>query len=122
MEQTWDKFSWLGSEERYLDHPATSTLNRMVIGRYGGNTAAGADKNEDGAYVLSESVGGWEFVMLLDAHNTAESAELLILTINGEADEIIRLLALPVRQAFRELEAFCCLFSSLRHFSASAGR
>ncbi|MEK3762885.1 protein phosphatase 2C domain-containing protein [Paenibacillus sp. FSL P4-0338] len=106
MEQTWDKFSWLGSEERYLDHPATSTLNRMVIGRYGGNTAAGADKNEDGAYVLSESVGGWEFVMLLDAHNTAESAELLILTINGEADEIIRLLALPVRQAFRELEAF----------------
>ncbi|MEK4854103.1 protein phosphatase 2C domain-containing protein [Paenibacillus sp. FSL H7-0756] len=106
MEQTWDKFSWVGSEELYLDHPATSRMNRMIIGRYGGNTAAGADKNEDGVYVLSQPDGGWEFAMLLDAHHTAESAELLVRTINGEAGEIIRLLSLPVQQAFRELEAF----------------
>lgn len=99
-------FSWVGSEEKYLDYPATSTRNRMVIGRYGGNTMAGADKNEDGVYVISEPGGGWEFAMLLDAHNTAESAELLVRTIKGEAGEIIRLLSLPVQQVFRELEAF----------------
>ncbi|MEK3713440.1 protein phosphatase 2C domain-containing protein [Paenibacillus sp. FSL R7-0333] len=106
MEHEVHKFSWVGSGEMYLDHPATSRLNRMVIGRYGGNTAAGAEKNEDGVYVLSELDGGWEFAMLLDAHHTAESAELLVRTINGKAGEIIRLLALPVQQAFRELEAF----------------
>ncbi|WP_238654882.1 protein phosphatase 2C domain-containing protein [Paenibacillus piscarius] len=43
---------------------------------------------------------------ILDAHNTAESAELLVCTINYEAGEIIRLLSLPVQRAFRELEAF----------------
>lgn len=106
MEHEVHTFSWVGSDEMYLDHPTTYAHKSMVIGRYGGNTAAGADKNEDGAYVLSEPGGGWEFAMLLDAHHTAESAELLIHTINGEADEIIRLLALPVQQAFRELEAF----------------
>lgn len=122
MGQTREQFSWVGSEERYLDHPITSTLNRMVIGRYGGNTAAGANKNEDGVYLSSEPGADWEFAMLLDAHNTAESAELLVRTINGEAGGIIRLLALPVQQAFRELESFCWRFSSLRHFSASVGR
>ncbi|MEK4008722.1 MULTISPECIES: protein phosphatase 2C domain-containing protein [unclassified Paenibacillus] len=106
MGQTREQFSWVGSEERYLDHPITSTLNRMVIGRYGGNTAAGANKNEDGVYLSSEPGADWEFAMLLDAHNTAESAELLVRTINGEAGGIIRLLALPVQQAFRELESF----------------
>lgn len=106
MEHEANTFSWAGSEEMYLDHPATITRNRMVIGRYGGNTGAGADKNEDGVYVLSELGGGWEFAMLLDAHHTAESAELLIRTINDKTGEIIRLLALPVQQAFRELEAF----------------
>ncbi|QUL56246.1 protein phosphatase 2C domain-containing protein [Paenibacillus tritici] len=106
MEQGIHKFSWVGSDEMYLDHPTTYAHKSMVIGRYGGNTAAGADKNEDGAYVLSEPGGGWEWVMLLDAHHTAESAELLIRTIDNEADEIIRLLALPVQQAFRALEEF----------------
>ncbi|MEK3795335.1 protein phosphatase 2C domain-containing protein [Paenibacillus sp. FSL R7-0204] len=106
MEHEVHTFSWVGSGERYLNHPVTCTLNRMVVGRYGGNTAAGADKNEDGVYVLSKPGGDWEFAMLLDAHNTAESAELLIRTINSERGEIIRLLALPVQQAFREMEAF----------------
>ncbi|WP_339223006.1 protein phosphatase 2C domain-containing protein [Paenibacillus sp. FSL H8-0332] len=106
MEHEVHTFSWVGSEERYLDHPTTYAHERMVIGRYGGNTAANANKNEDGAYVLSEPDGGWEFAMLLDAHHTAESAELLVRTIDNEADEIIRLLSLPVQQAFREVEAF----------------
>ncbi|AIQ56927.1 protein phosphatase 2C domain-containing protein [Paenibacillus borealis] len=106
MEREIFKFSWVGSDEMYLDHPATVTYKSMVIGRYGGNTAAGADKNEDGAYVLNEPGGSWEFVMLLDAHKTAESAELLVRTIDSEAGEIIRLLSLPVHQAFHALEQF----------------
>lgn len=104
MVQEFDKFSWVGSDDMYSDHPITLTHKSMVIGRYGGNTAAGADKNEDGAYVLLEPGGGWEFTMLLDAHKTAESAELLVRTIDREAGEIIKLLSLPVHQALHALE------------------
>lgn len=104
MEQEPFKFSWVGSEDMYLDQIVTAVYQCMVIGRYGGSTAAGADKNEDGAYVLNKPDGSWEFVMLLDAHQTAESAELLVRTIGGEAEEISRLLSLPVSEAFAALE------------------
>ncbi|MFF2017427.1 protein phosphatase 2C domain-containing protein [Paenibacillus sp. NPDC058177] len=50
--------------------------------------------------------GGWEFVMLLDAHKTAESAELLMKTIDRKFSEIINSLSLPIHQTFKTLEDF----------------
>ncbi|WNS40850.1 protein phosphatase 2C domain-containing protein [Paenibacillus sp. MMS20-IR301] len=100
------KFSWVGSEDMLLDTVLTTAHKSMVIGRYGGSTAAGAVKNEDGAYVLNEPEGSWEFVMLLDAHHTAESAELLVCALGSEEADIIRLLSLPVNEAFAALERF----------------
>lgn len=105
-------FSWVGSDEMYLNTPTTIKYKNIVIGRYGGNAAAGANKNEDGAFVLLEPNGNWEFAMLLDAHKTAESAELLIQTIDSLADEIIRHLSRPVSKAFHSLEDF--LLSTFR--------
>ncbi|AIQ51279.1 protein phosphatase 2C domain-containing protein [Paenibacillus sp. FSL R7-0331] len=106
MEHEVFKFSWVGSDDMYLDDLSTVTYKSMVIGRYGGSTTAGADKNEDGVYVLNEPDGSWEFVMLLDAHKTAESADLLINTIDSEAGGMIKLLSLPVNKAFAALEEF----------------
>jgi hypothetical protein len=100
------KFSWVGSSEMFLDEPTTIKLEHIVIGRYGGNASAGANKNEDGVLVLIDLNGGWEFVMLMDAHKTAESAELLINTMDSEVREIIRCLSLPVNKAFTSLEEF----------------
>lgn len=95
MERDKIKFSWVGSQVMYLDDPAAMNFGNVAIGRYGGNTAAGADKNEDGLFVLLDPDGSWEFVMLLDAHKTAESAELLVSTIDSAASEINRHLSQP---------------------------
>ncbi|WP_342564862.1 protein phosphatase 2C domain-containing protein [Paenibacillus sp. FSL R7-0345] len=106
MEHEVFKYSWVGSDESYLDHVEVNTQQNIVIGHFGGSTAAGADKNEDGAFVLNGINNSWEFVMLLDAHKTAESAELLINTIDSEADVILSLLSQPVNRAFIALEEF----------------
>ncbi|MFE4710694.1 protein phosphatase 2C domain-containing protein [Paenibacillus sp. NPDC056722] len=100
------KFSWVGSSEMFLDEPTTIKLDEIVIGRYDGKASAGVNKNEDGVLVLSDPNGGWEFVMLLDAHKTAESAELLMKTMDREVSEIINCLSLPIHQAFKTLEDF----------------
>jgi hypothetical protein len=113
MEESTVKFSWVGSEVMYLDQPAVDAYGKLVAGRYGGNSAAGADKNEDGLFLLQDSRGGWEFVMLLDAHDSAESAELLVKTAEDEADIIIGCLSQPVSEAFEQLESFLTgLFTS----------
>jgi serine/threonine protein phosphatase PrpC len=98
------EFSWVGSGEKYLDHLKPGTFENMVIGRYGGNSLAGADKNEDGLFILIGPGGTWEFSMLLDAHNTAESAELLIRTVKHISSEIEQCLSRPIHVAFKDLE------------------
>lgn len=83
MKQDIIKFSWVGSEGLYLDTPSVVEHKHMVIGRYGGNRTAGASKNEDGLFILQDPGENWEFVMLLDAHQIADSAELLVRTIRN---------------------------------------
>jgi hypothetical protein len=46
-----------------------------VLGRLGGMTQAGQTKNEDGFLLFTGS--DWEFILLMDAHNSAASAELV---------------------------------------------
>ncbi|HEY1391456.1 MAG TPA: protein phosphatase 2C domain-containing protein [Ktedonobacterales bacterium] len=105
-------FRWVGSAEAYLDQPALAECGSIVIGRYGGRTEAGARKNEDGALVWCDAAGAWEFAALLDAHFSAESAEVILATLEAERPRLLAALAQPVASAFRALhEALLAIFS-----------
>ncbi|MDQ0429284.1 serine/threonine protein phosphatase PrpC [Planomicrobium stackebrandtii] len=78
MTQQIKKFSWTGSNAPYIDQPDVQQIGRVVVGRFGGNSDAGQTKNEDGCLVWVNEQEDWEFVAILDAHNSAQSAELVI--------------------------------------------
>lgn len=105
---------WLGETEPALDVPEILECGHAVLGIYGGNTRAGARKNEDGAFVLTDANGEWEFAVLLDAHYSAESARLVLELINQKASTIREMLqTLPVGSLFRQLEDYLAnLFAS----------
>ena len=98
-------FCWIGSQEPFIDQPNILQLNHIVVGRYGGNSNAGQYKNEDGCLVWVNEKEDWEFIILLDAHHTAESAEIIVERFVEESSEIKYLLSLPTNhQTFRRLE------------------
>ncbi len=104
-------FRWVGSQEAFLDQPALAECGNVVIGRYGGRTDAGARNNEDGALVWCDAAGAWELAVLLDAHYSAESAELILATLEAERPRLLAALAQPVVSAFRALhEALLAIF------------
>src|SRR5690242_15318515 len=70
-------FRWVGGEAPLLDTPTVARCGRVVVGRYGGNTSAGATSNDDGALVWCAEDGAWEFAVLLDAHFSDQSAALV---------------------------------------------
>ena len=84
------EYSWVGSEENFVDEINIHEIQNIVLGRFGGNSAAGQYKNEDGCIIWVSEKLDWEFVVLLDAHQTAESAELVVETIQSLRDEIKR--------------------------------
>ena len=105
-------FRWVGSEDASLDAPTLAECGSIIIGRYGGRSDAGAQVNEDGALVWCDPAGAWEFATLLDAHFSAESAELILATLESERSRLLAALALPVDLAFRALhEALVAIFS-----------
>ncbi|WP_227394629.1 protein phosphatase 2C domain-containing protein [Jeotgalibacillus aurantiacus] len=81
-----NKVSWVGSEQPYLDQPDIQQIGDVKLARFGGSTAAGQTKNEDGCIVWTN--GEWEFAMILDAHQTAESAELIVKTFVEHESEL----------------------------------
>lgn len=97
-------FRWVGSELPLLDTPTVIRSGRVVVGRYGGNRGAGAQSNEDGALVWCASDGGWEFAALLDAHFSAQSAELVIGTLEAERESLTAILAQPAQAALPALQ------------------
>lgn len=106
-------FRWLGSDAPHLDAPVIATCRDMVIGCYGGHTAAGATRNEDGALAWCAADGSWEFALLLDAHGSAESAALVLTAIEAEAEVITAFLTEPVETAFASLrQHLLALFQS----------
>jgi hypothetical protein len=106
-------FRWLGSDAPHLDAPFTTTCRDVVIGCYGGCTAAGASRNEDGALVWCAADGRWEFALLLDAHASADSAALILTAIEAEAEAITACLSRPVETAFASLhQHLLALFQS----------
>ncbi|NKE04042.1 protein phosphatase 2C domain-containing protein [Mesobacillus selenatarsenatis] len=108
------EFSWVGSQEHFVDTPDVFQFGKIVVGRYGGNSSAGQYKNEDGCLVWFNEHQDWEFAILLDAHKTAESAELIIQQIEGAEFEIKQVLSMPTnQQVFKKLEEkMICLFQS----------
>ncbi|WP_019414209.1 protein phosphatase 2C domain-containing protein [Paenisporosarcina sp. TG20] len=105
MNRVSESFSWIGSQEDFVDLPNIHRLNRIVIGRYGGNSAAGQYKNEDGCLVWFNDKEDWEFVIILDAHNTAESAEIVVNRFKEKQREVRQVLSLPVNHfTFKSLE------------------
>ena len=108
-------FRWVGHEAMLLDTVDVATCGRMVIGRYGGRTSAGADKNEDAALVWCAPDGSWELALLVDAHYSAESAALLVETVASQAVDLHAILARPVSELPDALRSyFVALFGSPR--------
>ncbi len=98
-------FSWVGSQENFVDRENIQYLNHIIVGRYGGNSNAGQYKNEDGCLVWFNENEDWEFVIVLDAHNTAESAEKVLGLFENEKAEIKHLLSMVTSQkTFKTLE------------------
>ena len=105
MNKMLKDFRWVGSEAHFVDQPSVLQLHHLFVGRYGGNSDAGQYKNEDGCLVWWDEKEDWEFVMLLDAHNTAESAEVILAEFDKEKSPIKAVLALPANhQTFKKLE------------------
>ncbi|MGG3564374.1 protein phosphatase 2C domain-containing protein [Neobacillus rhizosphaerae] len=96
-------FYWSGQEDPCINQIKIDSCEQMVLGRYGGNQQAGAYKNEDGALVMKGL--DWEFAMILDGHNSAESVDLVINTILKESETLASILDQPVESAFRTLQA-----------------
>jgi hypothetical protein len=99
-----ETFRWLGSNEMRLDAPGVYTCGRVKIGLYGGNTGAGASKNEDAALVVCPGDGAWELAAVIDAHYSPDSARLILDALAGEHARIVEFMARPARTAFDLLE------------------
>lgn len=84
---------WVGIQKNFVDDPDILKLHHLIIGRYGGNSNAGQFKNEDGCIVWIDPIKDWEFVILLDAHNTAESAELILPLFKSNKNQFDALLS-----------------------------
>ncbi|MBY0124285.1 protein phosphatase 2C domain-containing protein [Bacillus sp. S/N-304-OC-R1] len=109
------EFSWVGSQENFVDNINIQRIGCIVLGRFGGNQTAGQYKNEDGCLIWIDERLDWEFVLLLDAHQTAESAELVISSFEAQHEEIKYLLTLPINESFEALSKFILsIFNSQR--------
>jgi hypothetical protein len=99
------EYSWVGSEIHYVDEPNIKCINNIVIGRFGGNSSEGQYKNEDGCLVWTSEEHNWEFVMILDAHNTAQSAKLVVDKFNQEKNSIQNILMSPASDSLKKLDS-----------------
>jgi hypothetical protein len=97
-------YRWSGSSALHLDTPTLDSCGDMIVGSYGGNTLAGANKNEDGALAACAADGSWEFAAVLDGHHSAESTELVLATLDVELTAITALLAQPAAVAIPAIQ------------------
>lgn len=103
--------AWSGSEASFIDQIEVTTVGRIVLGRYGGSSAAGACKNEDGCFIMQSE--DWELAMILDAHDTDESAQLLVHTLLNRRVEVNRILSQSTVETMKSFESYLlALFSS----------
>ncbi|WP_413303391.1 protein phosphatase 2C domain-containing protein [Bacillus sp. 1P10SD] len=108
------RMHWIGQEDPCINQIKIETCDHLVLGRYGGNQRAGASKNEDGALVMTGL--DWEFAMVLDGHNSAESVELVIHTILQESEKLGSILGEPLETVFVSLEKHVLTIFQSEHF------
>ncbi|MED3574624.1 protein phosphatase 2C domain-containing protein [Cytobacillus praedii] len=104
MSSTIKEFTWVGSQDHYVDKINVQRINHITIGRFGGNSAAGQYKNEDGCLIWADEKKEWEFAIILDAHHTAESAELVIDIFTLKKTDIAAAFSMPMNKCFKRLE------------------
>ena len=97
-----NNLSWVGSEKDFVDERDVRWINRVVVGRFGGNSSAGQTKNEDGCVIWQHE--DWEFAAILDAHKSAESAELVIDTLEQHKEDFVEILEMKGSLDFKCLE------------------
>ncbi|MCA0173207.1 protein phosphatase 2C domain-containing protein [Bacillus sp. RAR_GA_16] len=85
----------------YIDEPTFTQVGTVSVGRFGGNSSAGQNKNEDGCLVWTGA--DWEFAMILDAHKTASSAALILDEFERNQPYLTTILAKETAEAMEEL-------------------
>ncbi len=112
---TGTQLSWVGNESAFVDQIDIQTIGHVAVGRFGGCSRAGQTKNEDGCLIwLGDD---WEFTLVLDAHDTAESASAVVRQMTRHQQEIEQTLHQPVEQAFSSLEQLLLGLVAGRSFS-----
>lgn len=83
------RFHWTGDVAHYVDRPNVRLIEHVHVGRFGGNSASGQSKNEDGCLVWVNPEKGWEFAVVLDAHESSDSANAVIALIKQHETRLI---------------------------------
>ncbi|RIW32004.1 protein phosphatase 2C domain-containing protein [Bacillus salacetis] len=104
MANSIQEISWTGKQKDYVDIINIENFHHMSLGRFGGNSRAGQYKNEDGCLIWADEKETFEFAVILDAHKSADSAELVILQFNRKKEEILDLLSLSVEVTMKKIE------------------
>ena len=97
-----NNISWVGSEKDFVDERDVRWVDRIALGRFGGNSSVGQTKNEDGCIIWQTE--DWEFTAILDAHQSADSAELVIRTVEHHKEALSKILSLNGHPDFKQLE------------------
>ncbi|WP_214716343.1 protein phosphatase 2C domain-containing protein [Exiguobacterium sp. s151] len=100
MKSISNQFHWTGAQAHYVDQIDVMSINHVHVGRFGGNSIEGQYKNEDGCLVWTNEEQDWELAMILDAHQSADSAEALINLLNANEDSLISLLNQPITKSY----------------------
>ena len=115
-----EEFDWVGSEEHFVDQPDVWEMQKMNVGRFGGNSSAGQTKNEDACLAWENPEEDWELAMIMDAHNTAESAEAVMEQFLAHQEEIKGFLTMDVSfEFFQSLEALLLRIFRQKDFLAT---
>lgn len=99
-----DKYHWVGNEKSFVDDITIIKVEPIVVGHFGGCSSAGQTKNEDGCLIFVNKQEDWEFTILLDAHNSSESAELVVARFLKEEETIRQLMTKPLEETFQFIE------------------
>jgi hypothetical protein len=91
--------AWTGGTDPLLDDVTVVQHGPFEVGRFGGATAAGALRNDDGLFVLADTAGRWECAAVLDAHGSDDSAEVVVAGFRAAVEQIDSTLAKPVGTA-----------------------
>lgn len=102
MQTTHPSYYWVGSDEPFVDTKQIDQIGQLTLGRFGGCSRSGQYKNEDGVAIL---IGDdWEMTVVLDAHQTADSAALVLQQLAQHESRIRLDLNAPLTEAFRRIE------------------